>query len=175
MRTSAEATARLRGAFVGSVSGAVSIAAHALGGGDVSPGQSSIAMLIAACTVVGVVVGARRARFGVAEVMVLLAIGQAVGHVALTMSPGHHHSTGMTSIMGAAHLAAIPVGALLIRGAEIAFGRAVSAADRAVRALNTRPAAPFALHNAVPVGPLTAPRRLLFSSGFGLRGPPPSR
>ncbi|MFI6169790.1 hypothetical protein ACIBCN_23625 [Nocardia sp. NPDC051052] len=175
MRTSAEATARVRGAFVGSVSGAVSIAAHALGGGDVSPGQSSITVLIAACTVVGVVVGARRARFGVGEVMVLLAIGQAVGHVALTMSSGHHHNTGMTSVMVAAHLAAIPVGALLIRGAEIAFGRAVSAATRVVRALGTRLAAPFALHYAVPVGPLTAPRRLLFSSGYGLRGPPPRR
>ncbi|MEU7144326.1 hypothetical protein ABZ942_33120 [Nocardia sp. NPDC046473] len=173
MRTSAEATARLRGAFVGSASGAVSIAAHALGGGEVSPGQSSIAMLIAACTIVGVVVGARRTRFGIAEVMVLLAIGQAVGHVALTMSPGHHHTTGMTSIMLAAHLAAIPLGALLIRGAEIGFGRATSAANRAVRVLDTRPAAPFILRYAVPVGPLAAPRRLLFSSGSGLRGPPP--
>ncbi|WP_433654135.1 hypothetical protein ACQPW1_25990 [Nocardia sp. CA-128927] len=142
MRTSAEATARLRGAFVGSASGAVSIAAHALGGGTVSPGQSSTGLLIAACTIVGVVVGTRRARFGVSEVMVLLAIGQAAGHVALTMSPGHHHSTGMTSVMVAAHLAAIPIGAVLIRGAEIALVRAISAADRAVRVLATRPAAP---------------------------------
>lgn len=172
MRTSAEATARLRGAFVGSASGAVSIAAHAIGGGVVSPGQSSIGLLIAACTVVGVVVGARRPRFGVAEVMVLLAIGQAAGHVALTMSPGHHHSAGTTSVMLAAHLAAIPVGAVLIRGAEIGVGRAVSAANRAVRVLSTRPATPFVFQYAVPVGPLAAPRRLLFSSGFGLRGPP---
>ncbi|MFE9577729.1 hypothetical protein ACFYO1_15170 [Nocardia sp. NPDC006044] len=172
MRRSAEGTARVRGAFVGSVSGAVSIAAHAVGGGVVSAGESSIGLLIAACMVVGAVVGARRPRFGVAEVMALLAIGQAAGHVALTMSPGHHHSAGMTSVMLAAHLGAIPVGAVLIRGAEIGFGRAVSAADRAVRVIGTRPVAPFVFHSAVPVGPLTAPRRLLFSSGVGLRGPP---
>ncbi|MFC9440222.1 hypothetical protein [Nocardia sp. NPDC057030] len=173
MRTSAEATGRLRGAFVGSVSGAVSIAAHAVGGGVVSPGQSSIGVLIAACTVVGVLVGVRRPQFGVAEVMGLLAIGQAAGHVALTMSPGHQHSAGMTSVMLAAHLVAVPVGALLIRGAEIGFGRAVSAANRAVRVISTRPGECFVFHYAVPVGSLTAPRRLLFSSGFGLRGPPP--
>ncbi|GAA5093221.1 hypothetical protein [Nocardia iowensis] len=175
MRTSAEAAARLRGAFVGSASGAVSIAAHALGGGVVSPGQSSIALLVAACAVVGVVVGVRRTRHGVAEVMVMLAIGQAVGHSALTMSPGHQHSSGMTAAMAVAHLAAIPVGALLIRGAEIAVTRAVSAANGTVRVLSSRPAAPATIAYAVFVGPLSAPRRLLFSSGFGLRGPPALR
>ncbi|WP_240772191.1 hypothetical protein [Nocardia sp. CS682] len=172
MRTSAEATARLRGAFVGSASGAVSIAAHALGGGVVAPGQSSIALLIAACTAVGVAVGARRTRHGLVEVMALLTIGQAVGHVALTMSPGHHHGAGTTAIMGVAHLLAIPVGALLIRGAEIAVTRGISAANRTARVLSTRPAVPFAVAYTVPIGPLVPARRLLFSSGFGLRGPP---
>ncbi|PXX71030.1 hypothetical protein DFR70_101451 [Nocardia tenerifensis] len=162
----------MRGAFVGSASGAVSIAAHALGGGAVSPGQSSIGLLIAACTVVGAVVGTRRARFGIAEIMVLLAIGQTLGHTALTMSAGHQHSAGTTSVMVAAHLAAVPIGALLIRGAEIGLARAISAVDRAVVVLSTEPVPPLVLQNACAAGFLATPRRLLLSSGCGLRGPP---
>ncbi|MFG1796619.1 hypothetical protein [Nocardia sp. NPDC049149] len=166
------AVARVRGAFVGAASGAVSIAAHAVGGGVVAPGGSSISLLIAACAVVGVVVGGRRARHRVADVMVLLAVGQAFGHVALTISPGHHHGSHLTSVMLAAHLAAVPVGAVLIRGAEIAVARAVSAADRTVRVLESGPAPGFVPNSPIPFGPLPAYRRLLFSSGSGLRGPP---
>lgn len=167
--------ARVRGAFVGSASGAVSIAAHAVGGGTVSSAQSPIAVLIAACTMTGVVVGVRRSSYGVAEIMVLLAIGQTIGHLALTTAPGHQHSGGMSAVMLAAHLAAIPLGALLIHDAERAVRQAISAANQAVRALCAAPAVPFELAYSVPVGALTAPLRLLRSSGFGRRGPPPLR
>ncbi|MBF6543134.1 hypothetical protein [Nocardia brasiliensis] len=172
MRNPVASMARVRGAFVGSASGAVSIAAHAVGGGTVSSTQSPIVLLIAACAGFGVLVGVRRNRYGVAEIMVLLAIGQAVGHLALTVAPGHQHSAGMSSVMLGAHLAAIPFGAALIRGAELAVVRAVSAANRAVRVLDAAATPPFELAYAIPLGSLTAPRRLLRSSGFGRRGPP---
>ncbi|WP_280430317.1 hypothetical protein [Nocardia brasiliensis] len=174
MRNPVASMARVRGAFVGSASGAVSIAAHAVGGGTVSATQSPLVLLIAACTGVGVLVGVRRNRYGVAEIMGLLAIGQAVGHLALTAAPGHQHSAGMSAVMLGAHLAAIPLGAALIRGAELAVVRALSAANQAVRVLHTAPAPPFEPAYAIPLGSLTTPRRLLRSSGFGRRGPPPT-
>ncbi len=174
VRNPVASMARVRGAFVGSASGAVSIAAHAVGGGTVSATQSPLVLLIAACTGVGVLVGVRRNRYGVAEIMGLLAIGQAVGHLALTAAPGHQHSAGMSAVMLGAHLAAIPLGAALIRGAELAVVRALSAANQAVRVLHTAPAPPFEPAYAIPLGSLTTPRRLLRSSGFGRRGPPPT-
>ncbi|WP_245673081.1 hypothetical protein [Nocardia lijiangensis] len=175
MRTPAMGAARLRGAFVGSASGAVSVAAHALGGGVVSPEQPSVALLIGACAAVGVLVSSLRLRAGLLELMGLLAFGQAVGHTALTMSPGHHHGSHATTVMLLAHLAAIPVGALLIRGAEAALAKAASSVRRAVRFVGTMgvPAPP----QVVLVAPraVAIPRKLLLSSGIGTRGPPVHR
>lgn len=170
MRYPTKTTARLRGAFVGSASGAVSIAAHALGGGTVAPDQATLALLLAACTLVGFLVTAVRSRHGAAEVMAMLGIGQAIGHMALSL--GHHHSGGMTAVMLVAHLIAIPVGALLIHGAEIAAARAASSVRRAVVALETLPYLSLSPVVAVPAGSAATPRRLLLSSGIGTRGPP---
>lgn len=162
----------MRGAFVGSASGAVSVAAHALGGGAVSPGQSTIALLIAVCAAIGVTVGSLRNRRGIADVMVLLAVGQGVGHTALSMSPEHQHGTHLSSVMLVAHLIAIPVGALLIRGAEIAVVRVLSSLTRAVRALRILLAAPDAAIAVAPADEAPARPRPLLSSGIGTRGPP---
>ncbi|MCM6775349.1 hypothetical protein NDR87_16275 [Nocardia sp. CDC159] len=129
MRSSADSAARLRGASVGTASGAVSIAAHALGGGAVAVGSASIALLVAACATTGVVVAAVRG--GLVRLMLLLAGGQAIGHVMLGMAGAHRHGVGVGSLMLGAHLVAIPVAALLIRGAEVALGR-VSARVRQV-------------------------------------------
>lgn len=142
VRTPTEAAARLRGAFVGSASGAVSIAAHALAGGTVSPGRSALALLLAACTLTGAVVASMRTRHGVVEVMAMLAIGQTVGHLALSMSAGHHHSTHTGGAMLMAHLITIPVGGLLIHSAQRAITGAASSAVRAVGVLGTGPLAP---------------------------------
>ncbi|TQM32541.1 hypothetical protein [Nocardia bhagyanarayanae] len=175
MRKPAEGSTRLRGAFVGSASGAVGIAAHALGGGVVAPEQPSVALLIGACAAVGVLVGSRRLRTGLVELMGLLAIGQAIGHTALTMSPGHHHGSHATTVMLFTHLAAIPVGALLIRGAEAALTSAASSVRDVVRVLRTVPTpAPAPIVRVTPRGAVN-PRRLLLSSGIGTRGPPAHR
>ncbi|NEW37397.1 hypothetical protein GV794_24405 [Nocardia cyriacigeorgica] len=166
----------MRGAFVGSASGAVSIAAHALGGGVVTPGSPSVTLLLGACALIGMVARALPVRPGSAQVMLLLTAGQAIGHLALTAAPGHHHGSGSAAIMLVAHLLAIPVGAVLIHGAEQAARRAVSSVHRAVAALCTALAAPppWAPRSlATSADPLIPPRPLL-TSGAGTRGPPAS-
>ncbi|MEV0032509.1 hypothetical protein [Nocardia sp. NPDC050793] len=172
MRKPVEGATRLRGAFVGSASGAVSIAAHALGGGVISPEQSSVALLIGACAAVGVLVGSLRTRAGLLELMGLLAVGQGVGHTALTLSPGHHHGAHATALMLLAHLAAIPVGALLIRGAEAAIRRAASSVRRAARVLGAMPVPALPTVALLAARDAAIPRRLLLASGIGTRGPP---
>ncbi|MEV0246981.1 hypothetical protein AB0H76_10370 [Nocardia sp. NPDC050712] len=187
MRHPAEAAARLRsatpyrplrGAFIGSASGAVSIAAHALGGGVVAPGDSSIALLLAACGLIGVTVGAPRhsgtgaRRSGLAELVLLLMAGQAIGHTALTLAPAHQHGSHAGAVMLLAHLVAVPVGALLIRAAELGLTRAAASVRKALRALVTRPARLPAARASAAAGPVRTARRLLLSSGIGSRGPP---
>ncbi|UGT68124.1 hypothetical protein LTT66_34020 [Nocardia gipuzkoensis] len=173
MRNPTVMAARLRGAFVGSAAGAVSIAAHALGGGAMSAGTSPIATLIAACAAVGVFVGARPHRHGLGEIMATLAIAQAVAHLASTLPTAHHHDAGATSVMLGTHLAAVPLGALLIHAAEQAVLRAASEMRHAVRVLADRPGAPVRISSVAFGRALPQPRRLLLSSGSGLRGPPP--
>ncbi|WP_309234380.1 hypothetical protein [Nocardia sp. XZ_19_385] len=188
MRTPAEEAARLRpapsaaatggslsGALVGSACGAVSIAAHALGGGVVSLGDSSVALLLGACALIGVVVSVLRrsaAAPGLGELVLLLMAGQAVGHTALTLSPCHQQVSHSAGLMLLAHVLAVPVGALLIRAAELGLARAASSVREAVRALHTRPVAPHAPFSIVTVVPALTARRLLISSGIGTRGPP---
>ncbi|GAB2697178.1 hypothetical protein GCM10027089_18620 [Nocardia thraciensis] len=160
----------MRGASVGAASGGVSIAAHALGGGTIALGSTALALLVTACTLTGVLVAA--AGTGLPRLMLMLAAGQAIGHAALSMSPEHCHPAMFNSAMVTAHLVAIPVGALLVRGAEIALGRVLSSVRRAVIALaGTVPAPPWS----PPVprrSPVAAARRLLVGSGIGRRGPP---
>ncbi len=163
----------MRGAFVGSASGAVSIAAHALGGGVVTLGSSSVTLLLGACALIGVVARALPVRPGVAQVMLLLTAGQAIGHIALTAGHGHHHGSVSVAAMFAAHLVAIPVGAFLIRGAELAARRAVSSVRRAVAILRATLTAPPWTPSSLVISadPLIPPRPLL-ASGSGTRGPP---
>lgn len=137
-----------------------------------SPGASPIAMLIAACAAVGVLGGARPHRRGLGEVTAMLAIGQAVAHVTLTLSAGHQHDASTSSVMLAAHLVAIPIGALLIHAAERAALRAASDIQHTVRILAVGPAAPAGFRSPVIDRALARPRRLLLGSGSGLRGPP---
>ncbi|MFE7744734.1 hypothetical protein [Nocardia sp. NPDC057455] len=172
MRNPTVVAARLRGAFVGSAAGAVSIAAHALGGGALSPGAAPITLLIAVCAAVGVLAGARPHRHGPGEIMATLAVGQAVAHFASTLSAGHHHHPGTTPAMLGTHLAAVPLGALLIRAAEQAVLHAVSDMRHTVRVLAHGPSAPIRIGSFALGRTLPRPRRLLLGSGSGLRGPP---
>ncbi|MFC9898417.1 hypothetical protein ACFVMC_32400 [Nocardia sp. NPDC127579] len=162
-----------RGAFVGAASGAVSIAAHAIGGGVVAPGDASVAMLVGACALIGVVVGVlSRGRSGLGGLALQLIAGQAVGHTALTLGPGHTHGSHAEARMLVAHMVAIPVGALLIRAAETALAAAAAGVRGIVRVLSTRPTAAQPVRSISTGAPARIARRLLLSSGLGTRGPP---
>ncbi|ATL67949.1 hypothetical protein [Nocardia terpenica] len=169
MRATTDPAARLRGGCVGASSGAVSMAAHAFGGGTVALDSAAAVLLLLSCTVTGVVVTALRR--GMLPVLAMLAVGQAIGHAALSVSPRHCHG-GLTAAMLAAHVVAIAVGALLIRGAEIALGRVISSVRRAVVALGAVLVAPVSRVGVVPASRGTVAPRLLVSSGIGRRGPP---
>ncbi|PPJ33818.1 hypothetical protein C5E45_05335 [Nocardia nova] len=159
----------MRGGCVGAAAGTVSIAAHAFGGGAVAPGSTAIMMLIAASTAIGCL--AAHTRTGLLRLMGLLAVGQAIGHLALTLSP-HCHDVLITAPMLVAHITATVVGAVLVRGAETTLRRAVSLIRRVVGAV----AHVLGISGAPVVvsipDTVTAPRRLVLASGTGRRGPP---
>ncbi|MGW5111949.1 hypothetical protein [Nocardia sp. NPDC004123] len=175
MRSTTDHTARLRGAAVGASSGAVAILAHGLGGGATLLDGSALALLFAACTLIGVVVATLRPRYGIAGTMAMLAVGQSIGHAALSMSPGHHHHDSSSPSMLLAHLVAIPVGALVIRAAEAGMRRAITSVRRFILALGPilRPPAPRL--RPCRADDRAEARRLLVSPGIGRRGPPRAR
>ncbi|MFF0816163.1 hypothetical protein ACFYVR_13575 [Rhodococcus sp. NPDC003318] len=172
MTTRGTTIARMRGGFVGSLSGAVAVAAHASGGGA-APSCSAAVLLLLACTAVGALVSA--ARPPTRELPFLIAAliaGQATGHAALTVGAASHHGTQPTPTMLTAHAVAVAVAAVLIRGG----GRGLAVAASRVRGVLP---APF---TAVPVevpGSPTVPahrpefeRWLLVGARLGTRGPP---
>ncbi|MFE3187911.1 hypothetical protein ACFXHA_02820 [Nocardia sp. NPDC059240] len=171
MRSPTDHTARLRGAAVGAASGAVAILAHGLGGGASTPDSSALTLLLAACTLIGVVVASLRPRYGIAGTMALLAVGQSVGHGALSMAPGHHHHLASPSML-AAHLIAIPVGALAIRAAEAGMRRAVTSVRRFILTLVSALVPPATCPRARAGDDRAEARRLLVSPAIGRRGPP---
>ncbi|WP_433665881.1 hypothetical protein ACQP06_19025 [Nocardia sp. CA-136227] len=171
MRSPTDHTARLRGAAVGASSGAVAILAHGLGGGATLTQGSALPLLVGACTVIGVVVATLRPRYGLAGTMGLLAAGQALGHAALSMPPGHHHHSTPAGML-IAHLVAIPVGALVIRAAETGLRRAVTGVRRFLLALGAVLTPPTRPVHARVADDRAEARRLLVSPGIGRRGPP---
>lgn len=127
-------------------------------------------LLVAVCTLIGAVAAAMRP--GPARLLPMLAVGQAVGHVALAISPEHCHGRLLTLPMLAAHGLAVPVGTLLIRGAEAALRRLYACVLRVLVALIATVLAPQSPSPRTPAAAPIAPRRLLISSGIGRRGPP---
>ncbi|UFS98633.1 hypothetical protein [Nocardia huaxiensis] len=171
MRSPTDHTARLRGAAVGVGSGAVAIFAHGLGGGNPAPDGSALALLFVACGLIGVLVASFRPRYGPLSTMGMLAAGQTIGHTALSMSPEHHHHTTSAAML-AAHLVAIPVGALLIRAAEAGLRRAITSVRRFILTLDLAPLPGVHPARRAHTGDRAPLRRLLLSSGIGRRGPP---
>ncbi|WP_194852977.1 hypothetical protein [Nocardia sp. SYP-A9097] len=171
MQSPTDHTARLRGAAVGAASGAVAIFAHGLGGGGMAPDGSALALLFAVCAVIGVVVASVRPRYGVASVMGMLAAGQGIGHIALSMSMGHHHHA-MSPSMLVAHLVAIPFGALAIRAAEAGMRRAITSVRRFILALGITAVPAQRPARTTSVDERAAVRLLLVSPAIARRGPP---
>ena len=163
--------ARVRGAAVGSLSGAISIAAHGMAGGGMPPSQSAV--VLAACAGVGAAVTAIGERDR--NSMVLLAAltaGQVIGHTTLTVAGGHPHGLGLSASMIVAHLAAIAVSAAAVRGAEHACLRVLAALTRVVLVIFTPAPVENAVWSATPIYRAKLSLWLLVSAAAGTRGPP---
>ncbi|MFG1768421.1 hypothetical protein ACGFIX_02505 [Nocardia salmonicida] len=163
-------TARLRGAAVGSASGAVAILAHGLGGATGVPAGSALTLLFAACALIGVVVTALPRGNSAMSTMVVLAVGQCVGHTALSLGHFQHHP--ISGAMVLAHLVAIPVGAIAIRAAEVGVRRAITGVRQLILVL-AGVASPAERPVRLPAADERAVlRQLLLRPDIGLRGPP---
>jgi hypothetical protein len=161
MSTAEVLVARLRGGLAGATSGAVSIAAHALGGGG-TPSQGAVALLIA--TTLGVGVTAAGTRLPVAAVLVA---GQVLGHLMFSLDTGHAHVPGLAMLAG--HAAATAVAALLLAAAE----RGCRVALAALRHVTPKLFTPLRVFTAVPAAPRPPVLQgLLRSAGIVPRGPP---
>lgn len=174
MESGPDAAAQLRGTVVGALSGALSIAAHGLGGGSAFPGDEAIVLLVAASAVVGAAVASLRSRRGPLVLLALmLAAGQGIGHFTLTLASEHAHGLQLTPQMLGAHAAATIVGAVLIRAAERSLLSLLGSVLRVVVAVLSAPPVPHirrwtptVLRRLDPTG-----ARVALVAG-GTRGPP---
>ncbi|MFQ6396480.1 hypothetical protein ACLMAJ_23785 [Nocardia sp. KC 131] len=118
------AVARLRGAAAGSISGAVSVAAHGCASGGMTPSGTTLALLAAASAVIGALVaGLAPLRDTSSGLVTALIAGQLLGHLTMGWSSGHmHHGDAqLTPAMFTAHTIAAVLAAVVIRGAETAY------------------------------------------------------
>ncbi|MEU0506808.1 hypothetical protein [Nocardia sp. NPDC005998] len=118
------AVARVRGACAGSISGAISVAAHGWVSGGMAPGDTTLALIAVGSAVIGaLVVGIAAFRDSSFGLVMALATGQLLGHFTMGWSSGHlHHGDAQLSPgMFAAHIIAATVAAMVIRGAEAAY------------------------------------------------------
>lgn len=163
----------MRGSVVGSLSGAVSIAAHGIGGGGMPPSESSVVLLLAACAALGASVAAVRVTSREWMYLVaVLAAGQLIGHTALALASDHAHGMGLSAPMVAAHIAAIVVSAGLVRAAERACLRALAALSRIVLAVLAPLRVDTGTWTATPVYRAKLSLWLLVGATAGTRGPP---
>lgn len=164
--------APLRGASVGGLSALITASAHTMGGG-MPPSDAAIVLLALACAAVGYAT-AVAPRLGAPRVqlLVILAVAQSIGHLLLTVVDGHHHGPMITQQMFAAHVVAILVGALAIRGAEHGIRRAVTSLCRALPLLTALVVDDNRIAPPLPVYRIPGSTLLLDLSGCGNRGPP---
>lgn len=161
----------MRGVAAGLLTAALAVAAHGFAAGVAPSGTAAALLAVLAATVGGLATTVGRA----ADVRVLtglLATGQLVGHVLLTVA-GHGHGQAIArgSAMLSAHALAVVGGAVLISAADRlcrAVSRVVQVAVRAVVA----PVAPEPL----VVSHADHPQRsaLLLAASVSHRGPPAS-
>lgn len=172
MTSRSDGRARVRGAFVGAASGALSVAAHGAGGGAMMPSESALILLLAVSAAVGGAVAAVGERGGWASTPATLIVGQLFGHTILTIASEHHHGSFLTPTMASAHAFATVMCALLIRAAVLGHGHALSILRRILPALNLSiPVQEFPRTGAPEYRPDVV-LRLLVCSGLGTRGPP---
>lgn len=177
MPTPVDATSGLRGAAVGTLSALVTAAAHQAGGG-MSASTSALVLLVAACAAVGAVASTSvfsdsRARPAL-HLMAVLAVAQLLGHVMLTVVDGHHHGPVLTDRMTASHVAAIVLGAFVIRAAEHGVRRAASLMRRVLPVLVAVIVERDDASTSLPAYRAPVARGIVDLSGCGTRGPPVS-
>lgn len=165
--------ARIRGAFVGLISGSVSIGGHGLGGGAMALSESSLLLLVGVCTAAGAAVTPGQVKNNRLMVLVLfLGLGQILGHLILTLSHGHAAALVPSPTMTMGHLSALVLTALMLRSAE---GGLISAFGFIARLLDQIFGDPAGL---VPMWTATLTRyrgnsaRALVCATAGTRGPP---
>jgi len=166
--------ARVRGAAVGSLSGAVSIAAHGMAGGGMPPSQPAVVLLLAACAGVGaavVAVGAR-SNWNAMFLLAVLTVGQLVGHTTLTLVGDHAQSPGLSASMIAAHLVALGVSVALVRGVECACLYVLAAFTRVALVIFVPPPIDIGVWSATPIYRAKLSLWLLVGAAAGTRGPP---
>jgi hypothetical protein len=168
-----DTVAQVRGVFVGSLSGAVSIAAHAVGGGGTPPSGAAVVLLLTVCAVIGAAISTIRVsrREFVFDAAVLVA-GQALGHATLMLAAEHTHGLGLSAPMIGAHVLATVVAAILLRGAERACLAVIAALVEIVRAIVAWFPAECRVWISTPVYRATLSLWLLAGSAVGTRAPP---
>ncbi|MFC4125259.1 hypothetical protein [Nocardia rhizosphaerae] len=124
--------ARLRGACAGSMSGALSLAAHGLASGGALPGSTTVALLGVVSAAVGALVaGIGPLRSGAVGLVAVLLGGQLLGHTTMSWSGHAHHAADSLGLgMLCAHLVAAVVAAVLIVGVEAAYRIGAAALGR---------------------------------------------
>jgi hypothetical protein len=126
--SAAPAPNRLRGVFVGTGAGALTVAAHGLGGGAY-PDSTALAVVLVVAAAVGACAASLRAA-GPAAVLVLLGMGQLAGHVTLGALTSHQHTSaalGPLLMVGAHCAATVLCGALILMAERLqAFVDAVA-------------------------------------------------
>lgn len=162
--------ALLRGGAAALLTGALTLAAHAVGGGGLPSGPAAMQLLLVAATV-----GATAAMLpqtGDARLMaLLLAAGQLVGHGILGAAAHHSHAASTPPwLMVAAHLAAVLVGAVLISVGD----RLCRTLGRVVRRTLVRIPPPVSVSPAAAVPDADQPlfSSLVLVSSLSHRGPP---
>ncbi|MGB3302715.1 hypothetical protein [Gordonia sp. (in: high G+C Gram-positive bacteria)] len=155
---------RMRGGVVGATSALTGIAAHAAAQGML-PETSVLLLIAAASTALGLAVTAAPRL----HALPALIAGQALVHVLLVLTSGHHHDLVSTP-MAVMHTLGTIAAVLLLTGAGLLL-RAASALALRVAVPQFRPQTPPSSFP-VSVAPATAPVALLFLGAIGRRGPP---
>ncbi|NLG47321.1 hypothetical protein [Gordonia sp. (in: high G+C Gram-positive bacteria)] len=162
--TTPTALSRLRGATVGGASAITGVGAHAAAQGTLS-GTPTLLMVAATAVALGLGITAAPTL----GVLPALVGGQALIHVLLVLTSGHHHDM-FTAPMAAMHAVGTVAALLLLCGAELLVRAASALSLRAVR-LRFRPLTPAAV--LVPrADAMIVPTALRFLGAVGRRGPP---
>ncbi|GGU21113.1 hypothetical protein GCM10010178_11650 [Lentzea flava] len=158
----------LRGAALALTSSALTIAAHGLGGGDLSEFVHAVPLVVLIAFAAGSLADKRTGRL---SVIAGLATAQLAQHVLLTWV-NHEHTNTLTGRMFVAHLVAATLTGLLLFHAENALFRLFAAVTRLIpRRLTPLPVTkPVRTFTSTPY--TQRQHVALYTRAHGRRGPP---